>query len=190
MAGFTPTDVTYFATPAALCEWFAKHHLTASELWVGFYKKDSGKPSITWPESVDEALCAGWIDGIRKSLDEESYVIRFTPRKRESVWSNVNVRRVQVLTAEQRMLPAGVVAFAARTPEKSGIYAFERETAELSAADIRTFKKHKTAWKFFAAQPPYYRRVMNWYVISAKQQETRDRRLLLLIEASAIRRRL
>ena len=190
MAGFTPTDVTHFATPAALCEWFAKHHLTASELWVGFYKKDSGKRSITWPESVDEALCAGWIDGIRKSLGEDSYVIRFTPRKRTSVWSNVNVKRVQVLTAEQRMLAVGIAAFEARTPEKSGIYAFERETAELSAADIRAFKKHKAAWKFFEAQPPYYRRRMNWYVISPKREETREKRLQLLIEASADGRRL
>ena len=190
MATFTPTDITYFATPAEWRKWLAKHHLKASELWVGFYKKDSGKRSITWPESVDEALCVGWIDGIRKSLDEESYVIRFTPRKRKSVWSNVNVLRVQVLTAEQRMLAAGIAAFEARTPERSGIYAFERETAELSAAEIRAFKKQKTAWKFFAAQPPYYRRVMNWYVISAKRQETRDRRLLHLIEASAIGRRL
>ena len=185
MAVWSPTDITHFATPAELRKWFAAHHTNAHQLWVGFHKKGSGTPSITWPESVDEALCVGWIDGVRKSLGEESYVIRFTPRKPTSIWSVVNVNRVAVLTAEGRMQPAGVAAFEARSHAKTGIYAFEQVAPELSAADIRTFKKNKPAWKFFEAQPPGYRRLMSWRVTSAKREETRAKRLLELIQASA-----
>lgn len=190
MAAWTPTDIEHFATPAELRKWLARHHANAQELWVGFHKKGSSKPSITWPESVDEALCVGWIDGVRKSLGEESYVIRFTPRKATSIWSVVNVNRVAALTAESRMQPAGLAAFEARTQKKTGIYAFEQETAELSAADIRTFKRNKAAWKFFEAQPPGYRHQMIWRITSAKREETRARRLLKLIEASAVGTRL
>src|SRR5215208_225233 len=118
--------ITYFRSPAELRKWFAKHHAAATELWVGYYKKGSGKPSITWPESVDEALCVGWIDGIRKSLGDESYVIRFTPRKARSTWSAVNVARVAELTREGRMTPAGLAAFEARAPDRTGIYAYEQ----------------------------------------------------------------
>jgi uncharacterized protein YdeI (YjbR/CyaY-like superfamily) len=185
VAAWSPTDITHFATPAELRKWFAKHHADTQELWVGFHKKGSGKPSITWPESVDEALCVGWIDGVRKSLGDESYVIRFTPRKRTSIWSVVNVNRVAVLTAEGRMQPAGHAAFAARSHAKTGVYSFEQDTPELSAADIRAFKKNKVAWKFFEAQPPGYRRQMSWRIASAKREETRAKRLLQLIEASA-----
>ncbi len=185
MAVWSPNDITYFATPAELRKWFAKHHTDAQELWVGFHKKGSGKPSITWPESVDEALCVGWIDGVRKSLGEESYVIRFTPRKPTSIWSVVNVNRVAALTAEGRIQPAGLAAFEARSHAKTGIYSFEQEAPELAAADIRTFKKNKAAWKFFEAQPPGYRRQMSWRVTSAKREETRAKRLQILIDASA-----
>ena len=185
MAAWSPTDITHFATPAELQKWFAKNHRHAQQLWVGFHKKGSGEPSITWPESVDAALCVGWIDGVRKSLGEESYVIRFTPRKPTSIWSVVNVNRVAMLTAEGRMRPAGLTAFAARSHEKTGIYAFEQEAPELAAADVLTFKKHPAAWKFFEAQPPGYRRQMSWRVTCAKREETRAKRLLQLIEASA-----
>ena len=185
MAVWLPTDVTHFATPADLRRWFTKHHLNAQELWVGFHKKGSGKPSITWPESVDEALCVGWIDGVRKSLGDVSYVIRFTPRKPTSIWSVINVNRVAALSAEGRMRPAGLAAFEARSHAKTGVYSFEQEAPELTAADIRTFKANKAAWKFFEAQPPGYRRQMSWRVTSAKREETRAKRLLLLIEASA-----
>ena len=182
---FTPVDITFFSTPNELRAWFAKHHASAQELWVGFHKKGRGKPSITWPESVDEALCVGWIDGVRKSLGEASYVIRFTPRKTTSIWSVVNVNRVAVLTAEGRLLPAGHAAFQARSHAKTGVYAFEQDKPELSAADIRTFKTNKVAWKFFEAQPPGYRRQMSWRVTSAKREETRAKRLLQLIDACA-----
>lgn len=185
MAVWSPTDITHFASPAELRKWFAKHHKDAQELWVGFHKKGSGKPSITWPESVDEALCVGWIDGVRKSLGDESYVIRFTPRKRTSIWSVVNVNRVAVLTLEGRMQPAGLAAFEARSHAKTGVYAFEQTAPELAAGDVRLFKKNKTAWKFFEEQPPGYRRQMSWRVASAKREETRAKRLQILIEASA-----
>ena len=185
MPTFTPTDITHFRTPTELRNWFAENHTDAQELWVGFHKKGSGRPSITWPESVDEALCVGWIDGIRKSLDNESYVIRFTPRKRTSIWSVVNVNRVAVLTAEGRMQAAGLAAFSARSHAKTGIYAFEQEKPALTSAIIRVFKKNKAAGKFFEAQPPGYRQQMSWRVTSAKREETRAKRLQQLIEASA-----
>jgi uncharacterized protein YdeI (YjbR/CyaY-like superfamily) len=162
----------------------------APELWVGFYKKDSGKPSITWPESVDEALCVGWIDGIRKSVDEISYKIRFTPRRRGSIWSAVNIKRVGVLSDEGRMRPAGVKAFAARKENKSGIYAYEQRRAELEEPYNGMLKKNKMAWDFFQAQAPWYRKQIGWWVISAKKEETRMKRLGKLIEVSAKGRRL
>ena len=123
--------IVFFRTPAALRAWFVRNHATKTELWVGFYKVGSGKPSITWPESVDEALCCGWIDGIRKTIDADSYKIRFTPRKRTSVWSAVNIRRVKALIEEKRMLAAGLEAFGAKRENKSGIYAYEQRRAEL-----------------------------------------------------------
>jgi len=177
---------TFFATPAEFRAWFMTNHEVAQELWVGFYKKDSGRPSITWPESVDEALCFGWIDGIRKSVDAESYVIRFTPRKRGSIWSNVNIARAKALTSEKRMQPAGRRAFEARDARKSGIYSFEqRETAAFDRGEVEQFRGNKAAWKFFEAQPPGYRRLVTYWVITAKKPETRARRLARLIADSA-----
>lgn len=151
---------------------------------MGFYKKDSGKPSINWPESVDEALCFGWIDGVRKSIDEISYTIRFTPRKTTSIWSLVNIKKVGVLTSEGRIQAAGIQAFAARKESKSGIYAFEQEPTELPDAFKKIFCKNKTAWSFFQAQPPSYRQTLVWWVINAKQEATQKSRLDRLIEAS------
>ena len=154
----TPRAVTFFPTPAHLRTWFRAHHATAGELWVGFYKKDSGKPSITWPESVDEALSVGWIDGIRKSVGPDSYTIRFTPRRKGSIWSSVNVARVQVLTAEKRMRPTGLKAYAARRAYRSGIYAYEQRRDQLEEPYAGFMKKNKAAWAFFEAQAPSYRR--------------------------------
>ena len=176
---------TFFASPEKLRTWFAKNHATREELWVGFHKKDSGKPSITWPESVDEALCFGWIDGIRKSIDEESYQIRFTPRKPGSVWSAVNIRNVERLIKEERMQPAGLKAYELRTANRSGIYAYEQRSPELIEPYLGKLKRNKAAWKFFTAQPPGYRKLMNWFIVSAKLEETRLKRLNRLIEASA-----
>jgi uncharacterized protein YdeI (YjbR/CyaY-like superfamily) len=177
---------TFFPTPAKFRAWLAKHHDTSRELWVGFYKKSSGEPSITWPEAVDEALCVGWIDGVRKSIDDVSYAIRFTPRKPRSNWSAVNVARVAELTRAGRMQPSGLAAFEARAPERTGIYAYEqRKTAELDAASEKTFRANKTAWDFFQAQPPWYRQTAIWWVVSAKKEETRRSRLATLVDDSA-----
>ncbi|MFN7966028.1 MAG: YdeI/OmpD-associated family protein [Acidobacteriota bacterium] len=180
---------TFFRSPAAFRTWLEKHHTSASELLVGFYKKDSGKPSITWPESVDEALCFGWIDGIRKRLDEVSYTIRFTPRRPGSIWSAVNIKRVEVLTEEGRMRPAGVKAFAARKENKSGIYAYEQRSADLVEPYASLFKRHRAAWKFHQEQPPGYRKTVHWWVTSAKTEETRLKRLQKLIDEAAAGRR-
>lgn len=152
---------------------------------MGFYKKASGRPSITWPESVDEALCVGWIDGLRKSRDESSYMIRFTPRKAGSTWSAVNIARVEELTEQGRMRAAGVEAFARRIEAKSAIYAYEqRDRAALDAGSEQQFRARPAAWKFFQAQPAWYRRTAMWWVISAKREETRQKRLATLIADS------
>jgi uncharacterized protein YdeI (YjbR/CyaY-like superfamily) len=181
----------YFATPADFGKWLGRKHATETELLVGFYKKGSGKPSMTWPQSVDEALCFGWIDGVRHSLGETSYTIRFTPRRPTSIWSAVNVARVAELTRLGRMRPAGVKAFAARTPERTGIYSFERlAAANLTPAQERTLRANPRAAAFFEAQPPGYRKTAIHWVVSAKRPETRQRRLELLIIDSAAGRRI
>jgi len=175
----------FFPTPAAFRKWLTNNHSRSNELWVGFYKKSSGKPSITWPESVDQALCFGWIDGVRKNLDEQSYVIRFSPRKPNSIWSAVNIRNMERLISEQRVQPAGLRAYEARKENRSGIYSYEQRSPELVEPYARMFKRHRSAWKFFSAQPPGYRKMMNWYVVSAKQEATRLKRLDILIKSSA-----
>jgi uncharacterized protein YdeI (YjbR/CyaY-like superfamily) len=183
-------EVVFFPESADLRKWFRKNHATAKELWVGLYRKDTGKPSITWPESVDEALCVGWIDGIRKRIDAASYVIRFTPRRRRSIWSMVNIKRVEILTNLKRMRAAGLAAFAARFENKSGIYSYEQRSERLPEPYASTLRKNKAAWEFFQTQPPSYRKTIGWWVVSAKQKETRQRRLRKLIAQSARRRRL
>jgi uncharacterized protein YdeI (YjbR/CyaY-like superfamily) len=177
---------TFFATTSAFRAWLEKNHDSAQELWVGFYKKASGKPSITWPEAVDAALAFGWIDSVRKSVDEISYTNRFTPRRPGSTWSAVNVKRVKELTRLGLMRPAGLKAFDARKEEKSGIYSYEqRHEARLNAAQQREFRANKQAWNFFQRQPPSYRTAAVWWVVSAKREETRRNRLARLIEDSS-----
>jgi uncharacterized protein YdeI (YjbR/CyaY-like superfamily) len=176
----------FFSTPAKFQAWLESNHGAATELWVGFYKKDSRRPSITWPESVDEALCVGWIDGLCKRIDGVSYKIRFTPRKATSIWSAVNIARVAELTREGRMKPAGLAAFERRSEAKSGIYAYEqRKNAALAPNEEQQFRANAKAWKFFEAQPAGYRRTATWWVISAKRPETRQKRLATLIADSA-----
>jgi uncharacterized protein YdeI (YjbR/CyaY-like superfamily) len=175
----------FFPSPDAWHAWLEEHHDQHEELLVGFYKVGSGKPSITWPEAVDGALCFGWIDGVRRSLDEISYVIRFTPRRSRSVWSAINIKRVAELTKLGLMRSAGVQAFERRTGDRSEIYAYEqRMGAKLSAAYEKKFRANKKAWKFFQSQPPWYRRTASWRVISAKKEETRLKRLTQLIDDS------
>ena len=180
----------FFKTPSAFHKWLAANHAKSKELWVGFYKKNSSKPSIDWPESVDEALCFGWIDGIRKNIDEVSYEIRFSPRRPASIWSAVNIRNVERLIKEQRMQPAGLKAYEARKENRSGIYSYEQRSPELVEPYAGKLKRNKVAWKFFQAQPPSYRKVMNWWIVSAKREETRLKRLDKLIEESAQGRRM
>ena len=181
---------TFFATPADLRRWFAKNAGSKTELLVGFHRKGSGKPSITWPESVDEALCVGWIDGVRRRIDETSYTIRFTPRRPGSMWSAINIAKVKELTAAGRMKPAGLAAFAARDARDAGYSYQQLTTAPFSPEQEKRFRRDGKAWRFFSAQPPGYRRVATFWVASAKKQETRERRLAILIADSAAGRRL
>ena len=180
----------FFETPATFGRWLHAHHAREKALLVGFYKKGSGKPSLTWPESVAEALCVGWIDGVRKSLDEDSYTIRFTPRTSKSTWSTVNVKMAERLIAEGRMLPAGLAAFERRTERATAIYGYEqRATAELSAAHLKQLRANRAAHAYFEAQAPSYRHTVAYWIYSAKQEATRDRRLAQLIECSAAGRK-
>ena len=180
----------FFPTPKDLRQWFERNHASEPELLVGFYKRGSGKPSITWPESVDEALCVGWIDGVRQSGGEDWYAVRFTPRRKGSIWSAVNIRKVDVLTREGRMQPLGLAAFAARKENRSGIYSYEQRRDELEEPYAGLLKANAAAWKFLQAQSPSYRKTAGWRIVSAKREETRLRRLAELIAASAEGRRL
>lgn len=183
-------EPTYFSSPGEWRAWLARHHASATEIWVGFHRVSSGKPTLTWPQSVDEALCFGWIDGIRKRVDDERYAIRFTRRKVTSTWSAVNIRRVAELEAEGRMHDAGRQAFAARREDRSSIYSYERRPAALPTAHESAFRKQPRAWQFFEAQAPSYRRTAIAWVMGAKQEATRERRRAQLIECSREGRRL
>jgi len=174
----------FFTSPEKFREWLERNHDSATELLIGFHKKSSGKKSITYAEALDEALCFGWIDGVRKNLNETSYTIRFTPRKPTSIWSNVNVKHVERLQKEGRMHRAGIDAYERRSPERTGIYSFENRPRELSPEYEKIFRQNKAAWKFFQEQPPGYKRLMVFRTMSAKKEETRLRRLRQLIESS------
>jgi len=181
--------VKFFASPAEWRGWLEKHHVDTQELWVGFYKRASGRPSITWPEGVDGALCFGWIDGVRKSIDATSYKIRFTPRKPRSIWSAINIRRANELSQSGLMHSAGLAAFEKRDGDRSAIYAYEqRKAAKLPPAFEKKFRGNAEAWKFFQSQPPWYQRTSTYWVISAKKEETRLKRLATLIDCSARKR--
>jgi uncharacterized protein YdeI (YjbR/CyaY-like superfamily) len=182
---------TFFETADRFAAWLEKHGGTKAELIVGYYKLGSQRASMTWAESVDEALCHGWIDGVRKRIDEHAYQIRFTPRKPTSIWSRINIERTRVLSREGRMREAGLKAYAHRREHKSKIYSYEQQkTATLDPATEARFRKVKTAWRFFEAQPPGYRQLVIWKIVSAKRVETRERRLLDLIQASKEKRRI
>lgn len=181
--GATPL---FFETPAKFRAWLKRNASTATELLVGFYKRDCGRPSITWEESVDEALCFGWIDGVRTRIDEVAYKIRFSPRKKDSRWSAINIDKVNALQAKSRMTAAGLAAFERRKEDKSRTYSYEQtRRSKLDAESEALFRAKKAAWRFFEAQPPGYRRTATWYVVSAKKPETRKTRLARLIAASA-----
>jgi uncharacterized protein YdeI (YjbR/CyaY-like superfamily) len=167
----------FFETQLDFRDWLAHHHEQESELLVGFYKVNSGKQSMTWSESVDQALCFGWIDGVRKSIDKESYTIRFTPRRTTSIWSAINIKKMEELTIKGLMQPSGIAAFAHRTAQKSKIYSHENEAKKLSAPFEKQFKAHKKAWDFFKDQAPSYQKVMIHWIMSAKQEKTQISRL-------------
>jgi uncharacterized protein YdeI (YjbR/CyaY-like superfamily) len=189
MAPVSKPDPVFFPTSADLRAWLEANHETASELWVGMYKKGTGKPSVAWQDVVDECLCFGWIDGIRKSLDGESFAQRITPRKPKSNWSRVNLKRVEELTAEGRMRPLGLRAYEART--KTNTYSYEqRDNPEFDEESLRLFQAEPGAWEFFQSCPPGYRRLMTFRVVSGKREETRRKRLGELIEACRERRRM
>ena len=172
----------FFPTPAKFRAWLQKNHAKERELLVGFYKRDSGKPSMTWPESVDQALCFGWIDGVRRRIDDESYSIRFTPRKASSNWSRINIARVAELTKLGLMAEAGTKAFETRKAKRN--YAYESKELELDPAYEKKFRANRKAWKNYEATPPWYRRTTKFWVMSAKREETREKRLATLIDCS------
>ena len=180
----------FFRSPAEFRNWLEKNHDRESELLVGFYKKSSGKRGITYEEAVDEALCFGWIDGVRRSVDDERSTIRFTPRRQRSNWSLKNIRRVNELTKLGRMAPPGIAAFERRDPSEAGTYSFEQANPRFDQGLERRFRCNRGAWKFWEAQPPGYRKAATWWVVSAKREETRLRRLQTLIEDSGNGRRL
>lgn len=183
-------EAIFFSTPAELRAWLEEHHATASELWVGCYKKASGRRSLAWAEIVDEALCFGWIDGKVQRIDELRYRQRLTPRRRNSNWSAVNIAKVGELRAQGRMTPAGEAAFAARREDRSAVYSYERRhEAAFDAEQEATFRANASAWDWFDAQSPSYRSLATFWVVSAKRPETRARRLATLIECSADQRR-
>ena len=181
----------FFDTPAAFRAWLEDHHDSAAELLVGFRKVGSGLPSMTWSESVDEALCFGWIDGVTRRIDDASYSIRFTPRRPNSIWSAVNLAKVEALIAQGRMRPAGLAVYAARNPAKERVYSFEQsEPAELAADEIAAFKAVPAAWAFFESTPPSYRRTVIHWIATAKQPATRTKRFTQLLDACASSKRL
>jgi uncharacterized protein YdeI (YjbR/CyaY-like superfamily) len=180
------TAPKFFPTPQAFRRWLAAHAGRAAELIVGYRKVGTGRPSMTWSESVDEALCFGWIDGVRKRIDDETYQIRFTPRRAASTWSAVNIAKFAKLQAEGRMTPAGVAAFDKRTEARSVVYAYEQESAAaLSSTELREFRRNRAAWRFFERAAPSHRKAVLHWVCGARKPETRHRRLTKLIEACA-----
>jgi uncharacterized protein YdeI (YjbR/CyaY-like superfamily) len=179
------SEPVFFSTPEKFRRWLEKNHAKEQELWVGYYKKASGVPSLTWAEAVDQALCFGWIDGLLRRIDEKTHMQRFTPRKKTSNWSARNIGRVAELTAQGLMRPAGIKAFEDRTQARSGVYSYEnRKSAKLTPAQEKEFRRNKKAWEFFSSRPPSYRRPAIWWVVSAKKEETRRRRFEQLIEDS------
>lgn len=184
MPGLTPFDIQFFESPEQFRSWLQANNEIKKEVWVGFYKRETGKPSLTWSESVDQALCFGWIDGIRKSIDAASYTIRFTPRNPKSIWSAVNIKKVEELKKLGLMKPAGIRLFDARSADNSEIYSFEQGKINLPDPYLHLFKANEKAWKNFEAMPPSYKKPAIWWVISAKQEATRLKRLETLIKDS------
>jgi uncharacterized protein YdeI (YjbR/CyaY-like superfamily) len=185
-----PRKPIFFGSARALRQWFARHARTETELIVGYMKKGTGRASVTWPESVDEALCVGWIDGVRKRIDEHRYQIRFTPRKRGSHWSHVNMRRVAALKAQGRMKSAGLAAFAARNKARTGRASYEqKKPVKLPPRDLKSMRANKAAWAYYQTLPPGYLKMMSWWIVSARKPETHAKRLKAFVDKCAARAR-
>lgn len=182
--------IAFFENQLKFREWLENNHIKETELIVGFYKVNSGKPSMSWTESVDQALCFGWIDGVRKSIDKESYCIRFTPRKSNSIWSAINIKKMEVLTNAGLMKPEGLKAFSLRKEERSMIYSHEKEIVELTTNFLNQFKQNKVAWNFFINQAPSYQKSITHWIMSAKQEKTRQSRFEKTITTSELQKRL
>ena len=181
---------TYFASAAEFRRWLKRNHAKSQELLVGFHRRETGRPSMTWPESVDEALSFGWIDGVRKRIDEVSYTIRFTPRRASSIWSAINIARMAELEKLGKLTDAGRAAFARKSEKRTARYSFENAPRQFDPADEKRFRANRKAWAFFSTQAPSYQRVATFWVTSAVREETRQRRLNTLIEDSANGRRI
>lgn len=183
-------EPVFFESPGAFRAWLEANHTTAREVWVGFYKVKQGKAPFTWSEAVDQALCFGWIDSTGKRIDDERRMVRFSPRRKGSVWSGVNIKKIEALTAQGLMHPAGVEAYAHRKEEKSNVYSHEQGEVTLEGAQETLFRANEKAWSFFQSQAPSYRKAALWWVVGAKKEETRATRLATLIEDSEKGRRL
>ncbi len=186
----TTLKATFFATQNEFRDWLEKNHLTQTELLVGYYKVGSKKTSMTWPQSVDQALCFGWIDGVRRTIDSESYCIRFTPRRPNSIWSDINIKKIEALSEAGLMTEAGWKAYSYRTEHKSRIYSHEKDPSSLTSAFEKEFKSNPIAWEFFNSQAPSYKKVMIHWIMSAKQEKTQLSRLQKAIETSSRRERM
>lgn len=178
-------SIKYFKSQAEFRQWLERNHDKSSELWVGLHKKNSNKPSVSYKEAVDEALCFGWIDGVRKSVNETSYTIRFTPRKPGSIWSRINIKRANELKEFGLIKPSGLRAFEGRDPKKADLYSFENEPRKLAPEFEKRFKKNRKAWSFFEALPPFFKKTSVFWIMSAKKEETRLRRLKMFMDSCA-----
>ena len=179
-------NAQFFATADELRAWFHEHHETAPELFVGYWKKGTGGTGVSHPEAIEQALCFGWIDSVARRLDDRRYQVRFTPRRRSSVWSAVNVAKIAELTERGLMHPAGVRAFELRKPDQVAVYSYENpESAQFTAEQTALFRANPAAWEWFSRQTPAYRRSATHWVVTAKRPETRARRLAQLIADSA-----
>jgi uncharacterized protein YdeI (YjbR/CyaY-like superfamily) len=185
VAKLVPHDVRFFSSADELRDWFDANHETADELWLGYWKKGTGRPSVTWPLAVDEALCVGWIDGVLQRIDDERHAQRFTPRRKGSNWSAINVAKVERLAVEGRMRPAGLRAFEGRTAERTAVYSYERKIEPMTDEELARFRSNEDAWADWERRPPSYRRTATAWVTGAKQASTRERRLATLIEDSS-----
>ena len=180
----TASEIKFFHSQKEFRKWLLANHTKATELWIGFYKREAKKTGLTYQEAVDEALCFGWIDGIRKAVDAQSFTNRFTPRRPKSIWSAINIKRIAELKELGRMHASGLATFESRDQKRANLYSFENDPREFDEDSLRRFQTDSKAWEFFVAQPAYYRRLSTFWVLSAKRPETRERRLAQLIDAS------